>query len=95
MKARRLLSNLMGVQVYCTTRGTVGDADGLVTVDDDIVALFKNADVCSLHELKNINEIAHKDCVDYINNDPVLSSWDKDDFLVIYQYCIYLLVWES
>ena len=95
MKARRLLKNLRGVQVYWTTRGTVGDADGIVTVDDDIIASFKDADVCSLHELKNINEIAHKDCVDFIDGDPVLSSWDKDDLLVIYQYCIYLLVWEQ
>ena len=95
MKARRLLSNLMGVQVYCTTRGTVGDADGLVNVDEYCIDLFKNADVCSLPELKNINEIAHKDCVDFIDGDPVLSSWDKDDFLVIYQDCIYILVWEQ
>jgi len=94
-KARKLLENLRGVQVYCTTRGTVGDADGLVNVDEDCIDLFKNADVCSLHELKNINEIAHKDCVDFIDGDPVLSSWDKDDFLVIYQDCIYILVWEQ
>lgn len=95
METRKLLENLMGVQVYCTTRGTVGDADGMLLVDENAIKYLKNASVCTLAELKRINAIAYADCVDYINNDPILSSWDKDDFLVIYQDCNYLLVWEQ
>lgn len=93
--AIELLEALEGVQVYCTTRGTTGDAAGMLKVDKDTIASFKNANVCSLHELKNINEIAHEDCVDFIDGDPVLSSWDKNDLLVIYQDNDYLLVWEQ
>lgn len=94
-KATELLENLRGVQVYCTTRGTVGDAAGMLLVDEYCIDLFKNADVCTLAELKRINAIAYEDCVDYIDGDPFLSNWDKDDFLVIYQDCNYLLVWEQ
>jgi hypothetical protein len=92
---KKILTALEGYQIFSTTRGTTGDAAGMLLVDEDCIDLFKNADVCSLPELKNINAIAYEDCVDYIDGDPVLSSWDKDDFLVIYQDCIYLLVWEQ
>jgi hypothetical protein len=95
METTRLLENLMGVQVYCTTRGTVGDAAGMLLVDENAIKYLKNASVCTLAELKRINAIAYEDCVDYIDGDPVFSSWDKDDFLVIYQDCNYLLVWEQ
>ena len=93
--AIELLEALEGVQVYCTTRGTVGDADGMLKVDKDTTFNYADASVCTLVELKRINAIAYEDCVDYINNDPILASWDKDDFLVIYQDCDYLLVWEQ
>ena len=94
-KATELLENLRGVQVYWTTRGTVGDADGMLLVDENAIKYLKNASVCTLAELKRINAIAYEDCVNYIDGDPMLSNWDKDDFLVIYQDCNYLLVWEQ
>ena len=96
MKAvKKILTALEGQRIFSTTRGTTGDAQGMLLVDEYCIDLFKNADVCTLAELKRINAIAYADCVDYINNDPILSSWDKDDFLVIYQDCDYLLVWEQ
>ena len=92
---KKILTALEGHQIFSTTRGTTGDAQGMLLVDEYCIDLFKNADVCSLPELKNINAIAYEDCVDYIDGDPDLSSWDKNDLLVIYQDCIYLLVWEQ
>jgi len=95
MKTTELLTALRGHKVFSTTRGTTGDAAGMLLVDENAIKNLKNASVCTLHELREINALAYADCVDYINNDPILSSWDKDDFLVIYQDCDYLLVWES
>jgi hypothetical protein len=94
-KATELLRELIGIKVYCTTRGTTGDADGMLKVDKDTTFNYADASVCTLAQLKKINKIAYEDCVDYINNDPILASWDKDDFLVIHQDCDYLLVWEQ
>ena len=94
-KGKKILTALEGQRIFSTTRGTTGDAQGMLLVDENAIKNLKNASVCTLHELREINALAYADCVDYINNDPILSSWDKDDFLVIYQYCIYLLVWEQ
>jgi hypothetical protein len=94
-KGKKILTALEGHQIFSTTRGTTGDAQGMLLVDENAIKNLKNASVCTLHELREINALAYADCVDYINNDPILSSWDKDDFLVIYQDCDYLLVWEQ
>lgn len=95
MKARRLLSNLRGVQVYCTTRGTVGDADGLVTVDDDIVASFEDATIVKLSQLKLAQPDAYQDCVEYWQNTPDFAGFTEEDFYVLVRGNDCLLVWES
>ena len=93
--ATELLTALEGHRIFTTTRGTTGDASGLLLVDGFVIDLYEYADVCPLRELKNINDIAYEDCIDYIDGDPVLSRWDKDDFLVIYYVMDYLLAWEQ
>jgi hypothetical protein len=95
MKATRLLSNLMGVQVYCTTRGTVGDADGIVTVDDDIIASFKDATISSLSQLKLASPDAYQDCVEYWQNTSDFAGFREEDFKVFIKDNQYLLVWEQ
>ena len=94
-KGKKILTALEGQRIFSTTRGTTGDAQGMLLVDENAIKYLKNASVCTLAELKRINAIAYEDCVNYIDGDPMLSNWDKDDFLVIYQDCNYLLVWEQ
>ncbi len=94
-KSRKFLENLRGVQVYCTTRGTVGDADGLVIVDDDIIASFKDATISSLSQLKLASPDAYQDCMDYWQNTPDFAGFTEEDFKVFIKDNQYLLVWEQ
>ena len=93
--ATELLTALEGHRIFTTTRGTTGDASGLLLVDEFVIDLYEYADVCSLNEIWEINEIAYEDCIDYIDGDPVLSRWDKDEFLVIRCDTDYILAWEQ
>ena len=95
MKARRLLSNLTGVQVYCTTRGTVGDADGLVVINDDIMAQFEDATIVKLSQLQLASPDAYQDCVEYWQNTPDFAGFTEDDFYVLVRGNHCLLVWEQ
>ena len=94
-KATELLENLMGVQVYCTTRGTVGDADGIVTIDDDIIVSFKDATIVKLSQLKLAQPDAYQDCVEYWQNTPDFAGFTEEDFYVLVKDNQYLLVWEQ
>jgi hypothetical protein len=94
-KSRKLLENLRGVQVYCTTRGTVGDADGLVTIDDDIVASFEDATISSLSQLKLASPDAYQDCMDYWQKHTDFAGFTEEDFYVLVRGNDCLLVWEQ
>lgn len=93
--AKELLESLNGMKVFTTTRGTIGDASGMLQVNEAVIEEYEYADVCTLPELKEINEDAYSDCVDYIENDAELRKWEHSLFYVIYQDCDYLLVWEQ
>lgn len=90
-----LLEALEHFKIFSTTRGTTGDAAGLLKVEKDTIENFEYADVCTLAELKEINDRAYEDCVDYWTNEREFKGWKEEDFLVIYQDCEYLLVWEQ
>lgn len=90
-----LLEALENVNVFSTTRGTTGDAAGMLKVEKDTIEIFEQAEVCTLAELKEINERAYEDCVDYWTNDMEFKGWSESDFFVIYQDCEYILVWEQ
>lgn len=93
--AKEILTAIEGQQIYVTTRGTVGDADGVTTVDCNLIDNFEFAEVTELYELIDINFKAYRDCMDYWQHDPALSLCSIDDFYVIYQDDQYLLVWED
>lgn len=95
METTRLLENLMGVQVYCTTRGTVGDADGLVVINDDIMAQFEDATIVKLSQLQLAQPDAYEDCVEYWQNTPDFAGFTEEDFKVFIKDNQYLLVWEQ
>ena len=90
-----LLEALEGCKVFSTTRGTMGDASGMLKVENDTIDLFEYADVCTLKELKEINDRAYDDCVDFYTHEREFNEWSEDEFFVIYQDCEYLLVWEQ
>lgn len=93
--AIKLLEALENCKVFSTTRGTTGDAAGMLKVEKDTIEIFSNASVCELAGLKEINEKAYEDCVDYWTNEREFNGWSESDFFVIYQDCEYLLVWEQ
>lgn len=90
-----LLEALENSKVFSTTRGTTGDAAGMLKVEKDTIEIFEYADVCTLAELKEINYRAYDDCVDYWTNEREFEGWKEDDFFVIYQDCEFVLVWEQ
>ena len=94
-KSRKFLENLMGVQVYCTTRGTVGDADGLVVINDDIMAQFEDATIVNLSHLQLAQPDAYEDCMDYWQNRMCFAGFREEDFKVFIKDNQYLLVWEQ
>lgn len=93
--ATELLEALENIGVFSTTRGTMGDASGMLKVEKDTIDIFEYADVCPLSEVKEINERAYEDCVDYWTNEREFNGCAEEDFFVIYQDCEYLLVWEQ
>lgn len=93
--ATELLEALENFKVFSTTKGTTGDAAGLLKVEKDTIEFFEFADVCTLAELKEINERAYEDCADYWTNSHEFEGWNEEDFFVIYQDCEYILVWEQ
>lgn len=93
--AAELLTALEGHKLFITTRGTTGDASGLLHIGREVIDTYEYADVCALSDLKNINIDAFEDCVDYIDNDPLLSTWSMDDFFVIYYDTDFVLAWEQ
>ena len=95
--AKEILENLDGETLYVTTRGTVGDADGMIKVDDDLINSFANASVIKLANGKDDfnNARAYDDIIDELDK-----HLDKDakfnnyvDYYVIYQDNQYLLAW--
>ena len=95
METRRLLKNLWGAQVYWTIRGTVGDADGIITVDDDTIASFEDATIDKLSQLKLVSPDAYEDCMDYWQNTSDFADFSEEDFKVFIKDNQYLLVWEQ
>jgi len=93
--AIELLKGLENFKVFSTTRGTIGDAAGMLKIEKDIIDEYEYADVCTLAELKEINDDAYEDCVDYWTNESEFDGWNEDDFFVIYQGAEFILVWEQ
>jgi len=93
--AQELLENLHGEKLYITTRGTVGDADGLVDVDGELIGNFDLAEVKTLDQIKEIEERAYDDIIDFIQkNDPEALNNNYDDYKVLVWDNQYLLTWE-
>jgi len=88
--AKELLEEMIGQTTYMTTRGTTGDADGLLTIDQDIIDEFEYAEVINLSDLSDINVLASDDIVDYINK----YIQTVKDFFVIYYDTQFILAWD-
>lgn len=91
--AKEMLEGMINDVTCVTTRGTMGDADGLVVVDAELVSDFSDAKVVSLKELKSIKELAYEDLKNFVRIYCV--DIFKDDFFVAIKDCQYLLIWEN
>jgi len=95
--AKEILENLNGETLYVTTRGTMGDADGMTKIDDDLINDFAGAEVLKLSDGKSgfENERAYEDIVDeldrYLDKDAKNNNYE--DYYVIYKDNQYLLAW--
>jgi hypothetical protein len=89
--AKQLLAGMINDKTYTTTRGTVGDADGITTIDDEIVERYAYCEVVKLLSLKDINEKAYDDIIDFIKKECPGTS--ENDYYVIIDNCEYMLAW--
>lgn len=98
--AQEILESLIGDTVYITTRGTMGDADGMSNVDDELVAEFTNGTVIKLSDSNAFatdynHSRAYDDIIDELNNyiDDQAKLNNYDGYYVIYKDNQYLLTW--
>ena len=91
MQANQLLSYMAGQTTYQTTRGTTGDADGLIVVDRDIIDEFGSAKAIPVNQLQN--QRAKGDIMSYIASN--LPDVDISDLYVAEVDNTFLLLWTD
>lgn len=89
--AKQLLTGMRNDTTYVTTRGTYGDGDGTVTVDEDLIESFEYADVFKLKDLIDIRKDAYDDIIDYVSR--VDKNFEINDYYVLIEDNQYLLAW--
>ncbi len=91
MKPIEILSGMEGQSTYCTTRGTMGDADGIAKVDTDLMEDFSDAKVYTLPEIKEVNEKAYEDIKDWTAQE--CPNVEESEFYVLQKDTQYLTAW--
>jgi len=91
MQANQLLSYMSGQTTYQTTRGTTGDADGLIVVNQDIINEFGSAKAIPVNQLRN--QLAKGDIMSYITSN--LPDVDISDLYVAEVDNTFLLLWTD
>lgn len=92
--AKELLENTQ-CQTYITTRGTLGDDDAILQMNDEIREQFTNGEVISINDLLFENEKAFFDIEKYLQNNESarMTAEQCAEYAVIHLDCQYLLVW--
>jgi len=91
MQANQLLSYMAGQTTYQTTRGTTGDADGFIVVNQDIINEFGSAKAIPVNQLRN--QQAKGDIMSYITSN--LPDVDISDLYVAEVDNTFLLLWTD
>ena len=93
--AKELMLSMITCSTYVTIRGTTGDGDGVMFVDQDFIDEYEYGDVIQLSELIQINEDAYNDIMGYIaDNQKCFDPFNIDDYYVIINDCTYILAWD-
>jgi len=92
--ANELLAYMVGQKTYYTVRGTMGDADMLMTIDDDQIENFSGCEVVTVDEVEHINERAYNDILNYCKSN--FDNVSIDEFYVIVDddQSGFLLAWD-
>jgi hypothetical protein len=90
-ESRQLLEGMMNDTTYVTTRGTMGDAEGVTIVDEEMIKYYENCEVVKLADLKEINDEAYEDINYFIKRQCPGTS--ENDYYVIINGCEYMLAW--
>ena len=91
MQAIDLLQYMSGQTTYQTTRGTSGDADGFIVVNQDIINEFGSAKAIPVNQLRN--QLAKGDVMSYITSN--LPDVDISDLYVAEVDNTFLLLWTD
>ena len=96
IEIRGILVGMMNDVTYVTTRGTTGDADGIVAIDQDYIDAIELdfTKIIPLRDLEEIDGDAYLDMVDYIHNHAPNTTVEEYFTIINGDENTYILAWD-